>query len=586
MLQDAPNITHLWGQLIVEELVRLGVAHFCVSPGSRSTPLAWAVASHAKAQAHIHVDERGTAYYALGMAKALQSPVALVCTSGTAVANYFPAVVEARQSYVPLILLTADRPPELLDAGANQAIDQRKIFGDYVRWQHELPAPTMEIPPEAVLTAVDQAVYRARGAPAGPVHLNCLFREPLDPTPDGFNAGAYLTYQHGWVMNSRPYTEHVSVRTRAAGDAIDVVASEARDVARGVLVVGQLDRPQDAAAAEHLGRALGWPVFPDITSGLRLGDRAGIMVHNYDQLLLAPSFRDALRPQMVIHLGGAITSKRLLTFLRDRHGIGYTHVAPHADRHDPNHRVRRRIQMQVSEFCEAVAPHGSGAIDASWHEWIYARSIDAQQTIEAWMAKRSTLSEIVLARKISELLPENSALFLGNSMPVRDMDMYASPGGHRVRVATNRGASGIDGTIATAAGYANALGAPMTAIVGDLAALHDLNSLALLRQPRAPVVLIVINNDGGGIFSFLPIAAHPEHFERFFGTPHGLRFDKAAAMFGLAYASPDSPRAFADAYHSAIHGSRSVLLEVTTDREHNVRTHRALQETLVKALEV
>ena len=585
MLQDAPNITHLWGQLIVEELVRQGVTQFCVSPGSRSTPLAWAVAQHPRAQAHVHIDERGMAFHALGLAKALQTPVALVCTSGTAVANYLPAVVEARQSHVPLILLTADRPPELLDAGANQSIDQAKIFGGYVLWRHVLPVPDPAIPPEVVLTTVDQAVHRARGVPAGPVHLNCMFREPLDPTPDGFDASAYLTYRHAWSQHTEPYTAYTPSRPMADETGLADLAAEIAATSRGLLLIGQLDRVEDIAAAERFAQALGWPVFPDIASGLRLGDRGGRMVHNYDQLLLAPSFREGLRPQAVIHVGGAITSKRLLTFLAGQNDIAYTHIAPHPYRHDPNHRVRRRIQMHIDDFAAAMASRIDTHVDESWHEWIYARSLDAQQVVEEWIGRRTTLSEIMVARTTSELLPEHSVLFIGNSMPIRDMDMYASPSGHRARVAANRGASGIDGNIATAAGYANALGVPVTAVIGDLAALHDLNSLVLLRSTRAPVVLVVINNNGGGIFSFLPIAEHHEHFEAFFATPHGLRFDKAAAMYGLAYASPDSPRAYADAYHSAVHDHHSVILEVIADRDHNVRTHRALQDELMKALE-
>ncbi len=582
MITDAPNITHLWGTLVVEELARCGVTHFCLSPGSRSTPLAWAVASNPGVTAHVHLDERGTAFFALGMAKALQEPVALVCTSGTAVANFLPAVVEASQSYVPLIVLTGDRPPELLDTAANQTIDQAKIFGDYVRWSHTLPAPDAAIAPEIVLTAVDQAIHRARSAPAGPVHLNCMFREPLHPVATGFDSAAYLTYRRAWLNGEAPYTQYIEARPTASEEDLAALAAELSGIARGLLVVGQLDSLDEARAVEAFAQTLGWPVFPDIASGLRLGDTAGLTVHNYDQLLVSQSFHDHLRPQAVLHLGGAVTSKRLVQFVASQQDLAYTLVAPHPRRQDPNHRVSRRVQMRVDDFCGAIASRIAGSVDDDWKQWVYAQSLEVQTTVETWLAKKGELTEIAVARRTSELLPQDSVLYLGNSMPIRDMDMYGAPGGARVRVAVNRGASGIDGNIATAAGYAAALGRPVTAILGDLAALHDLNSMLLLQQTDAPVVLVIVNNNGGGIFSFLPIADHHEHFERFFGTPHGLRFDKAAAMFGVAHVSPDSPRAFADAYHSAIHGRESVILEVITDREENVRAHKALQEELAR----
>jgi 2-succinyl-5-enolpyruvyl-6-hydroxy-3-cyclohexene-1-carboxylate synthase len=584
MLKEAPNINHQWAQLIVEELVRQGVRRFCVSPGSRSTPLAWAVGAHARADSWVHFDERGAAFHALGMAKALHEPVALVCTSGTAVANVFPAVVEASQSLVPLILLTADRPPELIDTGANQTIDQTKIFGDYVRWQTVLPAPDPAVAPETVLTAVDHAVFRARRSPAGPVHVNSMYREPLAPTATGFDAGGYLTYLHGWVHGDAPYTRYTSA-TACDEETSESLAQMLNGVMRGLLLVGQLDRAEDVAGALALAGALGWPVFPDVTSGLRLGDHSGLTVHNYEQLLLSAAFADRLRPQLILHVGGAITSKRLLGFLERHPDLPYVLVAPHPRRHDPAHRVRRRIEADIADLAAAVVPRLKARVDEEWHQWLFALSLDVQQTVGAHLRQAGMLSEMAVARRVSKLLPEDSVLFLGNSMPIRDMNMYGAHNGARVRVAANRGASGIDGNVATAAGYANALERPVTAIIGDLALLHDLNSLALLRTTKAPVVVVVINNNGGGIFSFLPIADHREHFEQYFGTPHGLRFANVAAMFDLAYVSPDTPRAFADAYHSAIHGARSVLIEVITDREENVRVHRELQGAIRARIE-
>lgn len=577
MTAPAENLNQLWAGLIVEELVRHAVTVFCLSPGSRSTPLAIALARHKSAETHVHFDERGAAFHALGVAKASSVPVALVCTSGTAAANYLPAVVEAAQSQTPLILLTADRPPELVDCGANQTIDQVKLFADYVRWQHLLPCPDAAVPPQAVLTAVGQAVYRAWRAPMGPVHINCPFREPLEPAPVPYPAD-YDAALAPWRAARRPYTAYPLPKLAldtAQQRRIQLAVDQAE---RGLLVVGQLRNAVEMHAVAALADALGWPAFPDIASGLRLGTARKPFVHHYDQLLLGEAFRGRMQPDAVIHIGGPIVSKRLQQALAAAAPRDYIRVADHPFRSDPAHNATLRVEADIARFSDALAlavrcePQPHAAQWCAWSETV-ARKLDGAMRDDA-------IDEARLARMLSRHVPGSAILYLGNSMPIRDMDMYGAADGAQMRIAANRGASGIDGNIATIAGWAQATQALTVGVIGDLAALHDLNSLALLRRTPQPVVLVVINNDGGGIFEYLPIARQADVFERYFATPHGFRFADAARQFGLGYARVESLSAAAEAFQSAAAEGVTTVIEAAVDRKANAAAHRALQETI------
>ena len=579
-----PNINAVWGTLIVEELVRNGVGLFCLSPGSRCAPLTVAVAENARAQHVMHFDERGAAYHALGCAAATGRPAALICTSGTAVANYFPAVVEASHARVPLIVLSADRPPELLDAGANQAIDQVKLFGDYARWYAALPCPTEEIDPKVVLTTIDQAVYRATSAQAGPVHLNCMFREPLAPVPTDRDLSPYMAGVASWQSGDAPYTAYVKpARTLSADDRKQLAETLSR-AEHGLLIVGRLASPAETKAVGKLAEALNWPVFPDVASGLRLGTGTPPFVHYYDTLLGEPRFAERCAPDVVVQVGSPVVSKRLLEHLDKHRPQQYILVTDHPFRHDPAHGVSMRVEADVAAFCSDLAKEGAPPGDAEWRRWLWAASEAADEAIAGLLAEEDTFGEPAVARLLSERIAPDATLFVGNSMPVRDVDRFGSPHGARARVAVNRGASGIDGNIAAAAGYARVLEAPVTALVGDLALLHDLNSLALLRDAGAPVTVVVLNNNGGGIFSFLPIADYPEYLEEFFVAPHGRHFKEAAALFDLDYYRAGSRESFVDAYEKAPKSGVSTIIEVGTDRHDNVRLHRLLEEAVAKAV--
>ena len=576
------NINQAWARLIVEELARNGVRFCCVSPGSRSTPLALAAAACGKITVRVHFDERGAAFHALGHAAATRQPAALICTSGTATANYLPALIEAAQAHVPLIVLTADRPPELLDCGANQAVDQVRLYGAHIRWEALLPCPDARVTPEFVLSTVDQAVHRAMHAPQGPVHLNCMFREPLAPAPDGIDFARYSESLGAWKAGNRPYTQWErpvpELHDDAEGELLAMLGREQQ----GLLVVGRLDSDEARAAARRLAARLQWPVFADVTSGLRLGAGTGAAVAHYDALLLSEGFRKRCRPGTVLHVGGPLVSKRLIEHLASVRPA-YVHVADHPLRQDPLHCVTRRVEADVAAFCRWVAANLPQDGNPAWLDPMQRADRAVSEALAAWERDEPALNEIAVARTVARLAPPDSGLFLGNSMPIRDMDAYADGGGPALYVAANRGASGIDGNIATAAGHAAARACPFTAVLGDLAVLHDLNSLALLASLRSPFALVAINNDGGGIFSFLPIAEHAEHFDTLFGTPHGMNFEHAARQFGLGYARPRDRASFERVYRDAFATDSPVLIEVPGDRAENLRLHRALQARLTAA---
>jgi len=639
---NAAHRTYLWSQCFVDELVRLGVETFFVAPGSRSTPLTVVVARHPKTTAHVHVDERGTAFAALGYGRATRRPAGWITTSGTAVANGLPAVVEASIDGVPMLCLTADRPFELRGSGANQTIDQAHIFGRYPRHFVDLPAPTAEVPLASVLARVDEAIYHAHRSPAGPVHINVAFRKPLepvnDPTSPGDGSWSFSRSVQRWAETKKPFTQRPPVTTAAPDSALDRAAHLLQTESRGLIVAGRLDTDEEASAVRDLASRCGWPLVPDITSQLRLGvpqeegrplSPADLhCIAHADSILAHPQAASRLAPRAVLHLGGRTVSKRLRHLLRDAVPASYVVVRPDPARLDPDSLVTEHIEVDVEGFCRdlrsrlpAVADrdgvdHPGLDTSASEHASTWANAdavvrdtlerelrasgVPATQPAEEESRGTSSpresysneghgtqrrsksggeeaepvLSEPFVARRISQLLPAEHALILASSMPVRDANRYADPHGSNGFVCANRGASGIDGTIATAAGVTIGRGTPSTLLIGDLASLHDLNSLSLLRQ--IPVLMVVVNNEGGGIFHFLPIRESEDVFETYFATPHPADFASAAGTFGISYDRVETPDAFDDAYRTAIGRGTSALIEVRTDR----RTNRAIHEHL------
>jgi 2-succinyl-5-enolpyruvyl-6-hydroxy-3-cyclohexene-1-carboxylate synthase len=568
-------MNQLWGYLIVEELVRNGVDYFVISPGSRSTPLTVAVARNPKASHTICIDERAAAFHAIGYARATTNPAVLICTSGTAAANYLPAVIEAATDHLPLIILSADRPPELRYTGANQTINQVNLYGTYPTWQLDLPCPTAEINPYVVLTTIDLAVSRSRQSPGGVVHLNWMFREPLAPTAEPMEIPVSL---NDWHQRNGVYTSYAKKLNIISESQIQqLVAHVIKPTIRGVLIVGQLKYPESYHWVIKLAERLNWPVFADIQSGLRLRRDTPNLIHYFDRLLMTDKAIELESIDTIIQVGSRIVSAGLLKWLAKYPPTNYVMVQDNSERDDPNHQVTLRIESDIAMFCQQLLANGFQRPPTEWVQKLRSTSQSIGLIVADFLNEKETLTEPWIARTISELIPSYHGLWMANSMPIRDLDMFGSEYTNHPRIGANRGTSGIEGSIAAATGFAVGLETPVTAIVGDLSALHDLNSLALLCKNSYPIIAIIINNDGGGIFSFLPISKSTDVFETYFGTPHGVNFSHAAVMFGLDYYHPQTQAEFIEYYTQSLATNKSAIIEVTTDRQANWQFHQDIQ---------
>ncbi|MGW5265308.1 2-succinyl-5-enolpyruvyl-6-hydroxy-3-cyclohexene-1-carboxylic-acid synthase [Microbispora sp. NPDC004025] len=538
--------------VLIDELVRCGVTDVVLAPGSRSAPLALAAHGESRLRLHVRVDERSASYLALGLAKRSERPVALICTSGTAAANFHPAVIEASESGVPLLLLTADRPPELRGTGANQTIDQVKLYGSAVRWFAEVGVPE-ERPGQVAYwrSLVCRACQRAAGPPdPGPVHLNVAFREPLIPDGDA-----------SWCEPLDGDAAGSWMRARVAPPSAALHIPPTR---RGVLVVG--DGAANVRRYVAAAGMAGWPVLSEPNGGGRYGDHA---ISTYHFLLGDQEWADAHRPDVVVTLGRPGLSRPLLSWLRraEEHIV----VAPDLTRWpDPT-----RSATQVAQAVEIPIAAGG---DAWLRAWRHADQL-AREALDT-VLDSSGLTEPRLARDLVEVLPNGSLLFCGSSMPIRDLDQAMRPR-RGLRLMANRGASGIDGLVSTAVGAALAHNGPAYALIGDLTLLHDQNGLILgPREPRPDLCLVVVNNDGGGIFSLLPQAAIEDPFERVFGTPHGVDFGYLAAASGLPYTHVEDPEELS----RAIKGDGLRMVEARTDRARNAAVHVAMREAVRAAM--
>ncbi len=567
---------------LVRGLVDSGVQRVCIAPGSRSTPIVVAIAESPNLDDTVVLDERAGAFFALGMAKRTGTPVAIVCTSGTAAANFYPAVAEASLACVPLIVLTADRPPELRGLGAPQTIDQVSLYGSHTRASTDVPPPSTNAAGREGRThesfyqlACDAANAATRPA-AGPVHLNLCFREPL--------IGEYPGDRPAPISNQ---SHEFRVLETAHPDAADVgrIANELRGVGRGVIVCGPLccespdTREQDATAITGLARRLGWPIIADVLSGLRFGahDRSQI-VATHDVLLRDPTFRDSGRPDYVLRLGAPPIVKSSHTWLSTLANVVQTVVCEPGLHLDHVRTAANVVSAVPATFCEgllaALGPRPRSA-DSHWLPLWTGAGDAAARAVQRELEAQEILSEPAVAAVIASSMPSGSVLFVGNSMPVRDLDTFASTSHTDLAVLCNRGANGIDGVVSAALGVA-AVSGPAAALVGDLCFLHDVAALQLAALHSLDMTLVVVNNDGGGVFSFLPQAGHPEIFERYFSTPHGLDLGPIARSCGARHTVLTSQSGLRRALQQALARPGLDVLEVPSDRAMNVEVHDRL----------
>ncbi|MCG8343523.1 MAG: 2-succinyl-5-enolpyruvyl-6-hydroxy-3-cyclohexene-1-carboxylic-acid synthase [Chlorobiales bacterium] len=569
------EITTVWSTMIVEEVVRHGIRRFCISPGSRSTPLTAAAARNPDTECSVFPDERAAAFFALGHARSAGKPAALICTSGTAVANYFPAVVEASLDNQPMLVLSADRPFELLDTGANQTIRQQGIFRGYTRWNIELPEPSEQIPAAALLSTIDHAVRQSLGTPPGPVHLNLPFREPSDPV-DIPSDCAWTHSLDLWKKGHEPLNRFALGKKTADTTTFNHVHELLTKASSPLLVAGHLDRQADAEAVLTLAVELQIPLYADISSKLRMYSGNEML----QPLFQSERFTSRFSPDLVIHFGGKIVGKQLPAAIKHWAPKNFIVIKNHPSRYNPDHNVTLQIEASPEDFAAKLVSQ----IDRTSHCDLPLRTVSSaiEKELDDYCSPDKQLTEISTARIVSKTVPQSHGLFLANSMPIRDMDSYTALRNSNAvpQCGMNRGASGIDGNIATAAGFAQGLGAPVTLVIGDISFLHDLNSLTLLRTMKRPLHIVVINNNGGGIFSFLPIAEQKDIFETHFGTPQSYSIRSAAETFGLAYHNPSTNREFRECYLERCGSNTSGIIEITCTREENLVEHRNLNARL------
>jgi 2-succinyl-5-enolpyruvyl-6-hydroxy-3-cyclohexene-1-carboxylate synthase len=575
--------------IFVDELARSGVRHVCVCPGSRSTPLAIKLAEQPDIKVWMHLDERSAAYFGLGLARALRQPVGLLATSGTAAANFFPAVVEAFLARVPLVVLTADRPHELRDSGAPQTIDQLRLYGEHVKWFFDLPESDSGLTTELARlarTIAARAVGSALAEPAGPVHLNWPFREPLLGAPQPKSGHAQSTRSARPESEKRPYVDVHTGRLSPSDALIDSLSSDLVATSRGVIVCGPQDDPQLPAAATRLAQCLGYPILADPLSGVRSGNHdRSLVIDAYDAFLRNAATVERLEPRVVLRLGAMPTSKPLLLYLQRYASTRHVLVDAGGWR-DPTGLASDVLHVDSRVLCEALSRILPGAVSTptDWAGSWLAANTTAHQAISEHLASVHELFEGKVFSNLPELLPEGAVVYAGNSMPVRDLDTFLLSSSQALRFLSNRGANGIDGVVSSALGASAADVGPVVLVIGDISFYHDLNGLLAARKHGLDLLVVLINNDGGGIFSFLPQANGCADFELLFGTPHGLDFRPFVEGYGGRFARIEDWPGFAFAVVDGLARGGLQVVEVPTERARNVVLHRDVWRVVAEAL--
>ncbi|MDQ6738352.1 MAG: 2-succinyl-5-enolpyruvyl-6-hydroxy-3-cyclohexene-1-carboxylic-acid synthase [Gemmatimonadota bacterium] len=593
MSGSVPQAVHAYVTAFVEELSRSGLRHVCIAPGSRSTPLAMAIASHSRIRTWMHLDERSASFFALGMARALGEPVGILCTSGSAAANFFPAIVEARSSSVPLVVLTADRPPELRDTGAAQTIDQNRLYGSYAKWFVEVALTDGSFELLCYIrTLACRAVATAASIPAGAVHLNFPFREPLlteaPAEPANMNEPDALAWRgrpdgEPWAVVS---TATAAPSAETLRHLIDVLSTSSRPL----IVCGPQHDEMLPALLGKLASVLGAPLLADPLSGLRWGPHErGAIVDRYDAMLRDEMFGASVAPDVILRFGGLPTSKPLLQFMQ-RCASARQIIVDQTKWPDPTLLASEVIHADPVALCVALVGElipTSHATDADWLKCWKRKDAAAREALAAYVGGLREPFEGAVLSTVASVLPVGAALFVSSSMPVRDLDAFA-PGDDRVlEILANRGANGIDGIVSSALGAAAALSddGPLVLVIGDIAFYHDMNGLLAAKLHQINATIVVINNDGGGIFSFLPQAAQPTHFEQLFGTPHGLSFEPAATLYGARYHRAEDVSTLGALVTSSMSEPGLGIIELRTDRARNVELHREAWRRVATALE-
>lgn len=561
----------------VDELARSGVRDVVISPGSRSTPLAMLFREHDAIKDWVIIDERSAAFFALGIAKYTNRPVAIVCTSGTAAANYFPAIAEAKYGRIPLLVLTADRPHELRGVGAPQTMDQIAMYGNYVKEFIEMALP--EATEEQLRYARSRAariVRLAQSGECGPVHVNFPFREPLIPD---------LSLKDKWGTRSDTYNYSYSGKKMLDDEAINRFVNQIENKERGLLVCGPQVNDDLAKHLVQLAKTLQVPILADPLSLVRgMKDATNYIIPSYDTIFRSEKMRKELQPDYIIRFGAMPISKNYLFYVETHAKVHQVIVEEHEQVREPTNQPADYVLADGGSFCQALIEKLKQRKEQN--PWLLTwQSLHNEVKNNFHFHKESVLTEGVAVQTVLAEAPEESIIFAGNSMPVRDIDTFYVNDDKRYMIYGNRGVSGIDGVVSTALGIASVASERVTLVIGDLSFYHDLNGLLASLHYGIDLTVLLINNDGGGIFSFLPQAKEKRHFEPLFGTPLGIDFYHAAKLYDANYEVVKTKRTLETALKTSYDDKGLSIIEVQTEREENVRWHRSLLDDVVKKVE-
>ncbi len=549
-------------QTFIETLLQNGVEDVVISPGSRSTPMALVFAQYPSLNLYINVDERSAGFFALGIAKAKKKPAVLLCTSGTAAANYYPAIVEARYARVPLIVLTADRPHELREVGAPQAIHQVDMYGKHVKLSIDMAVPDSS---EALLHYTKGAAARgyatALKAPSGPVHFNFPFREPLVPnkiSPNETKKGTKnVLLGDGRTLSPNAKDELIGLLTLKE---------------KGIIVCGPNISERDIPYLLHFADQWGFPILADPLSQFRCGEHAkDLIIDEYDAFLRIPELRPVLQPDLVIRFGAMPVSKALTTFISSNE-VDYVVIEPGEEWQDPTGRVNHMVYTSDQEFSRSILP--SIKREKQWTSTWRQYNDNSKTSIDAFY-DNIEWEEGKVVKTLLDVIPTDATLFVSNSMPIRDVDTFLSKTDKSLKVLANRGANGIDGVVSSALGVSTVYQRTYL-LIGDLAFFHDLNGLLAAKSYDLNITIIVLNNNGGGIFSYLPQSSEEEYFEKLFGTPTDLDFSHIAALYKGHYELIDNIRDLSQCIQANNEKQGLSIIEVKTNRAVNTETHRKM----------
>lgn len=558
-----------WAETIIKELIKQGVRHFCVAYGNRSTPLVLAAAHHPLANSHVHFDERGLGFFALGLAKSLSEPVAIIVTSGTAIGNLYPAVMEASHSLVPLIILTADRPAELQHTGANQTCNQVNFFASYSRFSFDFPSPEKSFSNQFIQSTIAHLVHRSLHPLKGPVQLNCPFREPFfDPTPaDHFNTPFSIQY--------------INSKSKLNEEDLALLLEQIDLYDEGMIVVGEEQENIELQSLINLSKHLNFPVFTEIHSSLRIQNLDSIIDYPILTLRHGKKF-NCEYPKILILVGSKFISKEISDLQKSSQIDCIIQISSYPFKADPEHTVHHRVIANFNDFSELACKTLQKKPFANFFQkWsLAAKKISG--VIDEVIDRSEILSEPLLSLLLSNLPHQETSYFIANSMPIRYMNDFFHLHSQRSTIFSSRGLSGIDGNIATAIGLQKGLESILICMIGDMATLHDLNSFSLL-SPNQKILFIICNNFGGGIFTKVANHQPKEILDKFFVGKHNFQFSQISEMFQIPYLSVDSIDAFSFGLNQFFDQKGPMILEVAISNPNGDIFYKQLENQINQA---